>query len=69
MEKYETSNELKDDNRFMVCSDVKRRHLDPFIQTKNGAKRISEISKEVKDQIDEYLKSTKDKYIYINFQF
>jgi len=45
---------------------AKRRYIIPLVKTKNGAKRIIDLSLEAKQQIDAYLNKEYAKYIYLD---
>jgi hypothetical protein len=45
---------------------AKKRYIVPLVVTKNGARRITELSKTAKRQIDGYLKMTFSKYVWLD---
>ena len=47
---------------FCVDLQVKRRYINPLIKIKNGAKRISEVNKEAKEIIEQFLQFNDTKF-------
>lgn len=50
---FRSKNEMQ--GFYCVDLQVKRRYINPLVKTKNGAKRISEINKEAKEIIEQFL--------------
>lgn len=50
---FRSENEMK--GFYCVDLQVKRRYINPLVKTKNGAKRISEVNKEAKEIIEQFL--------------
>lgn len=57
------------ENKYCVNVKSKVRYVNPLVQTKNGNKRIYEISNKSKQQIDNLLNNQKQNYIYFDFDF
>lgn len=55
-----SENEIK--GFFCVDLQVKRRYINPLIKIKNGAKRISEVNKEAKEIIEQFLQFNDTKF-------
>lgn len=54
-------------DKYYVYVKAKRRYIDPLVKTKDGIKRISEVSEYAKDKINNILNYTFDRYIYMDF--
>lgn len=52
---------------YCVDLQVKRRYINPLVKTKNGAKRISEVNKEAKKIIDQFLHFNDAKFGCVEF--
>lgn len=64
---YESDEKV--DGKYCVSVEAKRRYIVPLVQTKNSAKRINEISKEAKKDIENFLNWKTKKYAYAEFDF
>mgnify|MGYP002672757845 FL=1 len=62
---FRSENEMK--GFYCVDLQVKRRYINPLIKTKNGAKRISEINKEAKEIIEQFLHFNDTKFGCVEF--
>ena len=56
-------------NKYMVRIKAKKRYIDPLVKTKDGIKRISEISEKAKKNINKCLDYSFDRYVYMDFNF
>ena len=54
-------------DKYYVYVKAKKRYIDPLVKTKNGIKRISEVSEYAKDKINNILNYTFDRYVYMDF--
>lgn len=54
-------------DKYYVYVKAKKRYIDPLVKTKDGIKRISEVSEYAKDKINNILNYTFDRYIYMDF--
>jgi HD superfamily phosphohydrolase len=61
-----TTDEVKD--KYFVNVKAKKRYIDPLVETIDGIKRISEISKTAKSNINKCLKYTFNRNIYMDFK-
>ena len=62
---FRSENEIK--GFYSVDLQVKRRYINPLVKTKNGAKRISEINKEAKEIIEQFLHFNDTKFGCVDF--
>ena len=54
-------------NRYSINVKAKKRYIDPLVKTKDGIKRISEVSNIAKEKIDSILNYSFDRYLYMDF--
>ena len=59
--------EIKD--KYCINVKAKKRYIDPLVKTKEGPKRISEISTKAREYIDFCKNYSFDRYIYMDFNF
>ena len=57
------------DDKYCVNIKAKKRYIDPLVKTSNGVERISSISETAKQNIDNCLNYTFDRYVYMDFDF
>ena len=73
-EKFENATKVyesdeKVEGKYCVSVESKRRYVIPLVKCKDGVKRINEISKNAKENIDNYLNYKTKKYAYFDFDF
>ena len=71
---WKNSNDIKTSNEYIpdkYCINInaKKRYINPLVLINNKPVRISEISKESKDNISKCLDYSFDKYLYMDFNF
>lgn len=59
----------KVEGKYCISVESKRRYIIPLVKCNDGAKRINEISKNAKENIDNYLNYKTKKYAYFDFDF
>lgn len=64
---YDSDVEIKD--KYCVSIKAKRRYIIPLVKTKDKIERISNLSKQSKKDIDNYLNNETAKYAYFDFDF
>ena len=72
--KWQEGNEVKvseeePKDKYSVKVKAKKRYIDPLVKTEDGLKRISEVSEKAKNNIDNCLNYTFDRYTYMDFNF
>ena len=72
--KWQEGNEVKvseeePKDKYSVKVKAKKRYIDPLVKTEDGIKRISEVSEKAKNNIDNCLNYTFDRYTYMDFNF
>ena len=72
--KWQEGNEVKvseeePKDKYSVKVKAKKRYIDPLVKTEDGIKRISEVSEKAKNNIDNCLNYTFDRYTYMDFKF
>lgn len=72
--KWQEGNEVKvseeePKDKYSVKVKAKKRYIDPLVKTEEGIKRISEVSEKAKNNIDNCLNYTFDRYTYMDFNF
>ena len=55
------------DDKFCVKVNVEARYIDPLVKLKGGYVRISRVSLELKEEINQFLNSDTDLYMYADF--
>lgn len=55
------------DDKFCVKVNVETRYIDPLVKLKGGYVRISRVSLELKEEINQFLNSDTDLYMYADF--
>ena len=55
------------EDKFCVKVNVKARYIDPLVKLKGGYVRISRVSLELKEEINQFLNSDTDLYMYADF--
>lgn len=56
-------------DKYCVNVKAKKRYINPLVKTKNGIKRIADISEKAKDNIQKCLDYSFDRYVYMDFNF
>lgn len=56
-------------DKYCISVKAKRRYVIPLTETENGVFRINEVSKQAKNNIDNYLKFKQTKYTGLDFDF
>lgn len=56
-------------NKYCVSIDAKRRYVNPLVKFEGKVKRINDISKSAKEDIEGYLNYKTEKYAYLDFNF
>lgn len=64
---YESDEKVE--GKYCISVEAKRRYIVPLVQTQNVAKRINQISKEAKKEIENFLNWKTKKYVYADFDF
>ena len=61
--------DTKPEDKYSVNVKAKKRYINPLVKTETGIKRISEISEKAKNNIENCLNYTFDRYVYMDFNF
>ena len=56
-------------DKYCVNVKAKKRYINPLVKTKNGIKRIADVSEKAKDNIQKCLDYSFDRYVYMDFNF
>lgn len=59
----------KQEGKYCISVDAKKRYINPLVKCENEVKRIGEISEQANKCIEDFLKFDTKKYVYFDFDF